>query len=91
MGQPGGYDSVYVIAKAGMEGVDKEFVRRVVHEMSKVRKTVSVQGKFDKHLPQDSAHYKEELRKQQKQDERVSRLQSRMAELSDTDLLSATR
>ena len=33
---PADYETVFTNAKAGMEGVDKEHVKKVVYEMSKV-------------------------------------------------------
>ena len=40
--QHASYESVYTNAKAGMAGVDKEKVKRIVYELSKVNTTTSV-------------------------------------------------
>ncbi|PNH03025.1 DNA polymerase kappa [Tetrabaena socialis] len=68
------YRSVFTNAKAGMEGVDKEHVQRVVYEMSK-----------------DSAHYRNEQRKQAQVDARIAKLRERSEHLTPAELAAATR
>jgi hypothetical protein len=63
------YQSVFTAAKAGMEGVDKEKVKKIVYEMSK-----------------DSAHFKNEQRKQALVDAKIQQLQAQAAALSPSDL-----
>lgn len=63
------HHTVFTNAKAGMDGVDKEHVQRVVYEMSK-----------------DSAHFKNEQRKQAQTQERISCLKQRASNISPLDL-----
>ncbi|GFR48976.1 hypothetical protein Agub_g10994, partial [Astrephomene gubernaculifera] len=68
------YQTVFTNAKAGMEGVDKEYVQKVVYEMSK-----------------DSAHFRNEQRKQAQLAARIERLRARSEALTPAELAAATR
>ncbi|KAG2487883.1 hypothetical protein HYH03_013465 [Edaphochlamys debaryana] len=68
------YQTVFTNAKAGMEGVDKEKVQRIVYEMSK-----------------DSAHFRNEQRKQAATAARIERLRERSAGLGPAELAAAGR
>jgi DNA polymerase kappa len=63
------YQSVFTAAKAGMDGVDKDKVKKTVYEMSK-----------------DSAHFKNEQRKQALVDAKIQQLQAQAAAMSPSDL-----
>jgi hypothetical protein len=68
------YSSVFTAAKAGMQGVDQDHVKKVVYEMSK-----------------DSAHFRNEQRKQTAVQEKIGRLRARAAALSHAELAGHAR
>eukprot|EP00208_Stichococcus_sp_RCC1054_P006025 CAMPEP_0206147638 /NCGR_PEP_ID=MMETSP1473-20131121/34031_1 /ASSEMBLY_ACC=CAM_ASM_001109 /TAXON_ID=1461547 /ORGANISM="Stichococcus sp, Strain RCC1054" /LENGTH=946 /DNA_ID=CAMNT_0053544649 /DNA_START=259 /DNA_END=3099 /DNA_ORIENTATION=+ len=68
------HHTVFTNAKAGMDGVDRDHVQRVVYEMSK-----------------DSAHFRNEQRKQAQTDGKIARLRERAARLSPAELASHLR
>eukprot|EP00803_Ostreobium_quekettii_P007518 evm.model.scf_237.8 EVM.evm.TU.scf_237.8 scf_237:50809-52710(-) len=68
------YETVFTNEKAGMGGVDKERVKRVVFEMSK-----------------NSAHFKNEQRKQAKVEERIGRLKVQAQKLTPQELAAQLR
>jgi hypothetical protein len=61
--------AVFTNAKAGMEGVNVDNVKRVVYEMSK-----------------DSAHFKNEQRKQEQTEEKIRRMKAQAQALTAADL-----
>eukprot|EP00878_Enallax_costatus_P028564 GHUV01030860.1.p1 GENE.GHUV01030860.1~~GHUV01030860.1.p1 ORF type:complete len:153 (+),score=55.75 GHUV01030860.1:397-855(+) len=63
------YNSVFTAAKAGMQNVDKEKVKKIVYEMSK-----------------DSAHFRNEQRKQAQVDAKIAQLKAKVAALSTAEL-----
>ncbi|GIL83396.1 hypothetical protein Vretifemale_12223, partial [Volvox reticuliferus] len=68
------YQTVFTNAKAGMEGVDKAYVQKIVYEMSK-----------------DSAHFRNEQRKQAQLDARIRQLKAKSAAITLAELAAATR
>ncbi|GFH08646.1 UmuC domain-containing protein [Haematococcus lacustris] len=68
------YQTVFTNAKAGMEGVDKAHVQRVVYEMSK-----------------DSAHFKNEQRKQAQTELKIARMKEKAAQLTPQALEASGR
>jgi DNA polymerase kappa len=109
------YSSVFTNAKAGMAGVDKEHVKKVVYEMSKVRLTgrcpldaCSYSSPVRFKLPnlssstfpptppstiaaQDSAHFKNEQRKQRATDEKIAAMRAAAARLGAGELAARLR
>ncbi len=101
--------AVFTNAKAGMAGVDKDKVKAVVYEMSKVNSDNILQvDDLDKHYrttdtycsdlrsgaldgAQDSAHFKNEERKQAQTQERIRKMQERAKILSASKIAGHTK
>ncbi len=92
------FETVFTNAKAGMAGVDKERVKRIVYEMSKVRRGMVGQlchtcrpTSPPCHSLQDSPHFKNEQRKQAQTELRIKKLRAKAKGISPAELAASTK
>ena len=96
-------NTVFTNAKAGMAGVDKQHVQKVVYEMSKVSPKLNAASSYQRStciinrgmlddllLPQNSPHFKNEQRKQKQTDERIAKMKQRTQSISQAELAGLT-
>ena len=97
------FETVFTNAKAGMGGVDKEHVKRIVYEMSKVE--IRMHSNVDNFhgmwrlqplqltvlILQDSPHFKNEQRKQAQTEQRIQKLKTKAKALLPAEMAASTK
>ena len=90
------FETSFTNAKAGMSGVNKDHVKRIVYEMSKVctanaPQQIAKNTNIDCGVFQDSPHFKNEQRKQAQTEARIQKLRTKAKAFTQAELAASCK